>query len=110
MDFIGDSETAIIQSVSTSLEEFALAVQATNVPGTNACAWSDDGTFTCSAPVHVLNLNNLEPPYNMDAVVTSTLAASGRFGARDGVDPENDAAHTFVHTVNYSDPSLTTPL
>lgn len=92
--FLFYADTWQLQSPSTSLMEFAIALQATP-GGTLVCEYAADGTFTCSTITTVTNLNNFPPPYNLDAVISQSTTASGRFRERIDVDPADDQPHTY---------------
>lgn len=93
MNFYAD--TWQVQSPSTSLMQFAIALQATP-GGSMVCDYELDGTFTCSTTTTVQNLSQLEPPYNLDATVSMSTTASGRFRARTADDPSTDADHDYT--------------
>jgi hypothetical protein len=88
------SDTWQLQSPSTSLMQFAIALQATP-GGTLVCDYEADGTFTCSTTTFTQDLRMLPSPYTMDAVVTMNTTGSGRFRERVDVDPSTSEAHTY---------------
>jgi hypothetical protein len=88
------ADTWQLQSSSPSLMQFGIALQATP-GGTLVCDYTNDGRFTCSTTSYGQDLSALPPPYSLDAYVTMTTTATGRFVEREGTDPTTQADHTY---------------
>ncbi|MDX2086610.1 MAG: hypothetical protein SFX73_02115 [Kofleriaceae bacterium] len=86
------ADTWQLQSPNPTIKGFAIALQATP-GGSLGCTYTLDGRFTCTNHIYSVDLQQL--PVNLQATVTMTTSASGRFLELPGTDPANQDFHLY---------------